>query len=55
MKLKLMDFVESEFFDEQIRSINELTGMIATYSKMNSPVGEFLMDQQLTQKLDKQN
>jgi len=43
----LMDFIESEYFDEQIRSINELKSLITTLSKMDSPIGEYLMDQEM--------
>lgn len=50
---KLMDFVESEYFDEQIRSINELTALIATYTKMSSPIGEYLMDQEMLKRFEK--
>ncbi|XP_035209367.1 ferritin, middle subunit-like isoform X2 [Stegodyphus dumicola] len=44
----LMDFLESEFFDEQVKSIDKLQRYISILSSMEpSPLAEFLFDQQL--------
>jgi len=49
----LMDFIESEYFDEQIRSIHEFKSLIAQMSKMDSTVGEYLMDQEMQKRFQK--
>ena len=43
----LMDFLEGEFFDEQVKSIDQLTRYISILNGMDTPMGEFLFDQQL--------
>ena len=46
----LMDFLESEFLEEQISSIRQLSRMLATltsFEKENRAVGEYFVDQQL--------
>ncbi|GFW69639.1 ferritin heavy chain A [Trichonephila clavipes] len=43
----LMDFLESEFFDEQVKSIDQLSRYISIVKGMDSPMGEYLFDQQL--------
>jgi len=43
----LMDFLEGEFFDEQVKSIDQLQRYISMLSGMDTPMGEFLFDQQL--------
>jgi len=43
----LMDFLEGEFFDEQVKSIDQLSRYIAILNGMDTPMGEFLFDQQL--------
>ncbi|XP_053207490.1 ferritin heavy chain-like isoform X2 [Panonychus citri] len=43
----LMDFLETEFMEEQIDSINQLKRLVAIISKMDSGMGEYLLDRQL--------
>ncbi|RWS08058.1 ferritin heavy chain-like protein, partial [Dinothrombium tinctorium] len=43
----LMDFLESEFMEEQINSINELRHMISMLSAMNNGMGEYHIDREL--------
>ncbi|GIY22675.1 soma ferritin [Caerostris darwini] len=43
----LMDFLEGEFFDEQVKSIDELTRFMSILKGMDTPMGEYLFDQQL--------
>jgi len=43
----LMDFIEGEFLDEQVKSISQLQRFITILNGMDSPMGEFLFDQQL--------
>lgn len=43
----LMDFIEGEFLDEQVKSIDELTRYISILSGMNTSMGEYLFDLQL--------
>lgn len=45
-----MDFLESEFLEEQISSIRELNRMLtvlSTFEKENRAMGEYLVDQQM--------
>lgn len=42
-----MDFLETEFMEEQIDSINQLKRLVAIISKMDSGMGEYLLDRQL--------
>ena len=45
-----MDFLESEFLEEQISSIRHLNKMLAvlsSFEKENRATGEYLVDQQL--------
>jgi len=42
-----MDFLEGEFFDEQVKSIDKLQRYISILNGMDTPMGEFLFDQQL--------
>ncbi len=42
-----MDFLESEYLEEQIDSINQLTRIITILSQMQNGVGEYLLDRQL--------
>lgn len=42
-----MDFLESEFMEEQIDSINQLKRLIAIIAKMDNGMGEYLLDRQL--------
>lgn len=42
-----MDFIEGEFLDEQVKSIDELTRYISILSGMNTSMGEYLFDLQL--------
>jgi len=42
-----MDFIESEFLDEQITSINQLRRLVTMASSMNGGIGEYLLDRQL--------
>ncbi|RWS29907.1 ferritin heavy chain-like protein [Leptotrombidium deliense] len=48
----LMDFLETEFLQEQIDSISELRRLITTLSQMNSGMGEYFVDRQLLDKKD---
>jgi len=43
----LMDFLESEYLDEQIESINQLTRLHTILTQMQNGVGEYLLDRQL--------
>ncbi|GFT96892.1 ferritin heavy chain A [Nephila pilipes] len=43
----LMDFLEGEFFDEQVKSIDQLSRYISIVKGMDTPMGEYLFDQQL--------
>lgn len=46
----LMDFIETEFLEEQISSIRELTKIhtvLSSFEKENRAMGEYLVDQQL--------
>ncbi|XP_015788193.1 ferritin heavy chain isoform X1 [Tetranychus urticae] len=43
----LMDFLETEFMEEQIDSINQLKRLVSIISKMDSGMGEYLLDRQL--------
>lgn len=43
----LMDFLEGEFFDEQVKSIDNIQRYISILNAMDSPMGEYLFDQQL--------
>ncbi|XP_054708280.1 ferritin heavy chain A-like isoform X2 [Uloborus diversus] len=43
----LMDFLEGEFLDEQVKSIDKLQRYVSILSGMDTPMGEFLFDQQL--------
>lgn len=43
----LMDFLEGEFFDEQVKSIDQLQRYISILNGMDTSMGEFLFDQQL--------
>nr|XP_042898315.1 ferritin heavy chain A [Parasteatoda tepidariorum] len=45
--VKLMDFIEGEFLDEQVKSISQLQRFITILNGMDTPMGEFLFDQQL--------
>jgi len=42
-----MDFLKSEYFEEQIDSINQLTRIITILSQMQDGIGEYLLDRQL--------
>lgn len=42
-----MDFLEGEFFDEQVKSIDQLQRYISILDGMDTPMGEYLFDQQL--------
>jgi len=43
----LMDFLESEYLEEQISSVNQLKRLITMLSQMDGGVGEYLLDRQL--------
>ncbi|XP_054168739.1 ferritin heavy chain B-like [Oppia nitens] len=43
----LMDFIESEYLEEQMTSINQLTRIHTILSQMQNGVGEYLLDRQL--------
>jgi len=43
----LMDFLESEYLEEQMSSINQLTRLHTMLSQMQGGVGEYLLDRQL--------
>lgn len=48
--MQLMDFLESEFLEEQISSIRQLNRMLAvltSFEKENRATGEYFVDQQL--------
>ena len=42
-----MDFIESEYLEEQVDSINQLTRLHTILSKMQDGVGEYMLDRQL--------
>ncbi|CAN7999213.1 unnamed protein product [Ixodes pacificus] len=44
---QLMDFIESEFLEEQVTSIDKLQRMITVLSNMDSGTGEYLLDREL--------
>jgi len=43
----LMDFLESEYLEEQMTSINQLTRLHTMLSQMQNGVGEYLLDRQI--------
>jgi len=43
----LMDFIESEYLEEQMSSINQLTRLLTILTQMQNGVGEYLLDRQL--------
>jgi len=43
----LMDFLEGEFFDEQVKSIDKLQRYISILNGMDTGMGEYLFDQEL--------
>ncbi|KAG8190570.1 hypothetical protein JTE90_014047 [Oedothorax gibbosus] len=43
----LQDFIEGEFLDEQVQSISKLQKYLTILTGMDTPMGEFLFDQQL--------
>ena len=47
LKLKLMDFIEGEYLEEQMSSINQLTRILTILTQMQNGVGEYLLDRQL--------
>ena len=42
-----MNFIESEFLEEQVSSINQLKRLVTIASNMNGGLGEYLLDRQL--------
>lgn len=47
-----MDYLEHEFMEEQINSIDELRRMITVLKNMNDGMGEYLFDRQLQGKAE---
>lgn len=43
----LLDFLESEFLDEQVRAEDELVRLITNIKRVGDGLGEFMFDQQL--------
>jgi len=43
----LMDFLESEYLEEQMTSIDQLTRLVTILTQMQNGVGEYLLDRQL--------
>jgi len=43
----LMDFLESEYLEEQISSINQITRLLAILNQMDGGVGEYMLDRQI--------
>lgn len=43
----LMDFLESEYLDEQVNSIDEISRYITKLSHMDNGMGEYLIDREL--------
>lgn len=44
---QLMDFIEHEFLEEQVESIDKLQRMITVLQNMDTGMGEYLMDREL--------
>lgn len=44
---QLMDFIESEFLEEQVASIDKLQRMITVLENMDSGMGEYMLDREL--------
>ncbi|CAN7990151.1 unnamed protein product, partial [Ixodes hexagonus] len=44
---QLMDFIEHEFLEEQVDSIDKLQRMITVLSNMDSGMGEYMLDREL--------
>lgn len=43
----LMDFLEAEYFEEQISSVNQITRLLSILSQMEDGIGVYLLDRQL--------
>lgn len=45
----LADFLETEFLDEQVKSIRELSGFITQLQRVGPGVGEFMFDKEMAE------